>query len=285
MKNKFWQVACVILFLYAVTLTWSYWQIKQNPAVIRVNSDGTIDQKLTSFERVTFLKQFVQQLLSYQSNSFWQSQMSLTNFMDAELKESRKSEIIRAYDKLSKKKMEQKVDVLKISESKDGTYVTTAKISLREKNGYETLRSKIRLKLRNVERSVENPLGLLVTDMNISMTSNAQTEDPLVHIHPSLPVYVTFPCQVENLEIPKGEAFEAKLTTLNISEVQLHRTKVSDEEATIKARCHDGFFNLKIAKNEQETDLWIAVPESFKQKAINPYSKTLEKELGFIIKE
>ena len=298
-----WPIAFTISTLWATVATYQYWRLKSNPLVFSLKQDaevGADTKNLDQIERLSFVRQFVDRYVSFEPDNFWQGQTALSFLMASELREKRLQEISRLKEKIIKNNITQRGHILSVEKDHDH-YIVHFLIDLSEGKSTQQLFSSVTLKLGEAPRSLENPWGLVISSLSFSPIEGKPKNifDGHLYAIKEAPVLLHFPCAVENLEVPPGAPVSVKITTLNVSEIQLFLNQDLAQEMRLKAYCHQKEFawSLSAPGKEERTQLFIEVPDSAghnrlaqdqsakKAKKKNAYQKTIEDELGFVIEE
>lgn len=281
--------------IWAGTVTYLYWRLKNNPRVVAVTMDAGKESlqnmQLGEMEKMTFLRQYLERYFNYDSNNFWQSQTSLAFLMSPKLSEERIREVSRLREKIQQKNMSQAGRLLGLKQLPDGSYQTQVHLRITENSQKNDLYIQTQIRLNNTERTLENPWGLVVSSMQLTSAPTAPDFKPLVHIGSQSPVLLTFPCAIENIENPQESELKIKITTLNISELQITPAKTFKGPVSLLASCKGLEFKFDLTTEGKEKDLFVAFPESagsVRRKEIAPskthkkdiYEKTIENVLG-----
>ncbi|WP_413569896.1 hypothetical protein ACLWBD_05425 [Bdellovibrio sp. HCB117] len=302
MKVKVLSALLLLTFLWAVFVSYKYWQIKNNPRVVAITMDaakGVLqNSQVGEMEKLTFLRQFLDRYYNYDSNNFWQSQTSLTSLMIGSLADNRVREVSRLREKIQQKNLSHLSRIVTLQQQKDGSYKATTHLQITEaaaKND-EATKSQLyittSLKLQNTERTLENPWGLLVSEMKIenSATQNLALS-PRIQVSIGAPTVLLFPCAIENIENPFEKNLNMKVTTLNVSELQLTPQKGLPEQASFTATCRDEEYKFELRAGGEVQDLYVSVPKELgvlrkkdsglsRPRKKDVYDKTIENVLG-----
>lgn len=295
MKNLGW-ILFVVTLSWAGVITFKYIQLKNNPLIMNVSPElrGGEGQSLDQIERVSFVRQFVERYVSFDFNNFWQGQTALSFLMTPDLREKRLAEISRVKEKIRKNAVVQRGKILSVRRGEDQTYRILAGVELSENRKVNHLNANIEMMLTEGTRSLENPWGLVVSKFRTDLQSQPAAFSGQFSMTKDSPTILSFPCAVENFEIPPQFPLKVKITTFNVSEIQLYLLDGGAPSASLKAFCREKEFSLVLKNEKGRADLFIEVPESLaksrstlakKKPGQNPYQKTIESELGFMIDE
>ncbi|WP_413582100.1 hypothetical protein [Bdellovibrio sp. HCB288] len=299
MKKHLWQILFAASFIWASVVSVLYWQLKSNPRVIAITTDmaGTDNSQpqsvqLTEMEKGTFLRQYLERYFTYDSNNFWQSQTSLTFLMSPELREKRIQEIQRLRDKIQSKSLNQKSTLLTLNQISRGAYSALLAVQISEAPGrVNTLYVNTNLQIENTERTLENPWGLMITKLDFPQSSpTAPGISSTLAIREKTPLIITFPCAIENIQGEPDSVLETKITTLNISEVQINSANKLSEVVKLTAYCKDKEYHFQVSAADKSADVFRAFsadaaqvrkdPGAGKPKKKDRYDKTIENVLG-----
>lgn len=300
MKIKVLTTALIFAIAWAIGATFMYLQLKNNPRVVAVTTaaPSTLNQEnlqLSEMEKITFLRQYLERFFNFDSNNFWQTQTSLSFLMAPDLRNQRIEEVRRLRDKIQQKNLVQKGQLLTLSSNGKDKFTAQVHTETIEENGTKNeLNSYLSLELVSTERTLENPWGLLVKQMKFEKSSS----DPQVFasslaIKEKVPLTITLPCAIENIENPKEDVLKTKITTMNVSEIQLTTPSPLTAPVTMKALCKDTEYTFEVKAGGQESDLFVAFPASVavvrkkevptapsKPRKKDIYDKTIENVLG-----
>ena len=295
MKTRVLAILLAASLVWAGSVTYLYWQLKNNPRVVAITMDAGKESlqnvQLGEMEKMTFLRQYLERYFNYDSNNFWQSQTSLAFLMSPKLSEERIREVSRLREKIQQKNLSQAGRLLGLKLLPDASYEATVHLRITENAQKNDLYIKTRIRLSSTERTLENPWGLVVSSMQMSSTPTAPAFSARVHVGSQSPTLLTFPCAIENIENPQETELKIKITTLNISELQITPAKTFTGPATLLASCKGLEFKFDLITEGKEKDLFLAFPESVgtvRRKETAPgkihkkdiYEKTIENVLG-----
>lgn len=303
MKPKILYVLLGFSILWASVVSFLYIRLKNNPRVIAVttglnSSMATDNLQLGELEKVTYLRQYLDRYFNYDSNNFWQTQTSLSFLMAPELRGLRIEEVRRLREKIQQKNLTQKSQLLSLASQAPGQFIAQLAVQITEgQHQTSKLNITLNLELESTERTLENPWGLLVKQMKFLKSNPDEVPfSSLLKIQRNMPLTITLPCAIENIESSSEEEIKTKITTLNISEVQLTTDVALSSPVQMKALCRDSEFDFQVAGSNQEADLFKAFPQSQgrqRKKELPPsnpryakprskdiYEKTIENVLG-----
>ena len=299
MRPHLWKILCGASVIWAVSVSVLYWRLKNNPRVIAVTTDmsGRSESlqnfQLGEMEKLTFVRQYLDRYFNYDSNNFWQSQTSLSFLMAQDLREKRIQEVQRLREKIQAKALNQRGQLLSLVQLGVDSYRALLMVQISEEaNKNSELFISLNLKINNTERTLENPWGLLVTQMDFLKSSpeKVQPADSL-NIKEKTPLVITFPCAIENIESTPESTLETKITTLNVSEIQLTTKSALKAPVAMTAFCKDREYHFSVKSDSQETDLFRSftlATSAVRKKDISTgkpakkdiYEKTIENVLG-----
>ncbi len=304
MKKHLWQILFAASFIWASVVSVLYWQLKSNPRVIAVTTDMSGADKdrpqnfqLSEMEKITFLRQYLDRYFTYDSNNFWQSQTSLTFLMSQSLREKRIQDVQRLREKIQSKSLNQRSLLLSLTNQGGNSYHALLSVQISEAaNKVNQLFVAVDLAIEDTDRTLENPWGLLITKMEFPQTSpEAALLSGTLAIREKSPLVITFPCAIENVEAIPESSLETKITTLNVSEIQLTAAKKLDAPVAMTAYCKDREYHFNVAFADKDSDLFRAFTADLAQvrkKDVNAngqnkkkdiYDKTIENVLGIKI--
>ncbi len=299
MKTRVLSVLLAASVIWASVVTYLYWQLKNNPRVVAVTIDAGKESlqniQMGEMERMTFLRQYLERFFNYDSNNFWQSQTSLAFLMAPKLGEERIREVSRLREKVQQKNMSQIGRLISLKLLSDGSYKALLQLQITEDTQKNQLFATTQIRLNTTERSLENPWGLVVSEMKFTGTTPQEPAFPSqVFASHQNPTLLTFPCAIENIENPREQDLKIKITTLNISELQITAAKTFSGSAALIAICKDREFKFEISAYGKERDLFAAFPATAgnerrretvpaKAKKKDIYEKTIENVLGIEI--
>ena len=300
MKSTRWLWGlCILLFLWALTAT-GLWLKASNPnptisKQLSLELSTQTSKSVRSLENVSFLRQFLEQFFTYNSSNFWQTQTALAFSMEPELRQKRLSEIDRLKDKLSSKDYAQKARLLSLVQNQDGLFSAVLEVQMSDAGKESVFFMEADLALSEIPRSVENSWGREVTSLQLRpQTINPLSQNPKpISLSAENPLLLAFHCAVENIRLAKDSPLIAKMTTMNVSEIQVLTNTPLTGNAKVGANCKDQSFEIELEPSTSQTTVFLDIgPLYEKQKPLNtgkkkksPYQKTLEDQLDFIMEE
>lgn len=307
MKTKVLAALLFLSLLWAGSVSYLYWKLKNNPRVIAITTEAGKESlqnmQLGEMEKVTFLRQYLDRYFNFDSNNFWQSQTSLAFLMSPQLGETRVREVSRLREKIQQKNLSQLGQLKWLRQKQDGSF--DAQVYLQVQEGGDSgegrqkkdLYTSLTLKLQNTERTMENPWGLLVQEMKVNNSSpSANVISKEIRVQPSTTTLLTFPCAIENIENSAEQSLQIKITTLNISELQMTPKEELTYPTELVAWCKETEYHLQLVKADTERELFVAIPASLGQvraketgaprpRKKDVYEKTIENVLGIKVED
>ncbi|WP_413575176.1 hypothetical protein ACLVWU_12890 [Bdellovibrio sp. HCB290] len=299
MKKHLWQILFTASFVWGSVVSVLYWQLKSNPRVIAITTDmaGADNSQaqsvqLTELEKSTFLRQYLERYFTYDSNNFWQSQTSLTFLMSPQLREKRIAEVQRLREKIQSKSLNQKGFLISLSQLEGDEFSALLNLQMNEAPGrVNSLYVTTKLRIESTERTLENPWGLMITKLEFPETSPTASAIPnTLAIRDRTPLTITFPCAIENILGEPASVIETKITTFNVSEIQLNSTQRLNETVKMTAYCKDKEYHFKVSAAEKSADVFRVFsadqaqvrkdPGAGKPRKKDKYDKTIENVLG-----
>lgn len=243
-----------------------------------------------------FLKQFVLQYFTYDSENFWQTQASLTHLMQPRLRQQRMDEIALLRQRSEKKNFRQTVEILNIETTMAESYQVTAKVISYEESQKNEIDVNVDILLNFSEPSAENPWSYSVSDIVVrSLTTPTPTPaQNNVTLKANHILTLQFPCAIETASGLSDEIWSYKIITTQSSEVQLSLKKSLETATAVQFNCEEKSFELTMASTTAfPADIYKAIPLTSakrrllkKKESLGPKErKSLENELNFIISE
>lgn len=269
------------------------------------------DMSLQEFEEVGFARDFINRLISFEPESYRISQTALSFLMSPDLRADHLNEVSRLDSKIQKNAVSQKGELIALVRSRKNPrdFHAYTQVEIIERINISYL-SRIDFSIADVEKSPENPRGFLVDRLSREVVTKGRLEEMLefdrLRVFPKRAVLLRFPCTVEHVLLPQGSSIKMRLTTFDVSEVQIWSDRVLPTESIMKVSCQHQDFPIKIS-SALDSDLQgyhsAVVFRSFSPKfyraekkpmqksdtgihskaATQVIKKTLEEQLGFII--
>lgn len=292
MTPRLWPALCALLAAWSVFATWKWRQAAVNAPA---RSPVFADEAVADLERVTFQRQFADQLLTYDDGTYWRNQTALAFLMAPDLREEKLRELETQADKRRQAEFRQQARLSAIRRAKDGTFAWVGSLEGKEGARAWNLDFDARIQLGETARTLENPWGLEVRALALkSEPRKGARPEGRLFLEAGKAAVVSFPCLVENVAAPENPPVKIKITSLRTSEIQFVSTEgLNDIELT--ALCPDLKFPLKLVKADGVVDVFRRLERedgaarfgktTSARKTKESYRKTLEDELGFVIDE
>ena len=297
MSHKLPWLLVIVLLGWSLTTTFFLIQRQSDHFIAPPSTEPQQSERLQTLEKISFIRQFVDQYLTYTSSNFWQTQTALAFLMSKELREERLLEITRLKSRLEQREFGQKSQIQLVTEIGKDLYAIHVRLLISRDGKSERLNSQVKLQLTPIPRSVENPWGLQITALQFQEMTAQEIELPSsLAISDQRPLILSFPCSVENFSVGKDLPLQVKIVTMNVSEVQLLLTQKIAGVMDVKAICADSIFPIQLKVAESTNSLFADMRDRPQQKKNlgkdshikrkkGPYEKTIEDQMGFIIEE
>lgn len=302
-------VSLLLNLLLIVFIALSSSRLLYNKQKARYGED--FDVSLQEFEEVGFARDFINRLISFEPESYRISQTALSFLMNSDLRADHLNEVSRLGSKIQKNAVSQKGELIALVRSRKNPrdFHAYTQIEITERTNFSYL-SRIDFSIADVEKSPENPHGFLVDRLSREVVTSGKLEEMLeldrLRIFPRQAVLLRFPCTVEHVLLPQRSSVKMRLTTFDVSEVQIWSDEVLPTENIMKVSCQHQDFPIKIS-SALDSDLQgyhsAVVFRSFSPKfyraekrsrgkpdtgvnskaTTRAIKKTLEEQLGFII--
>lgn len=298
-KQNLWIILWIATTAWALWATWKWKELERNPRLQNITTGAAevpAGKALEEVERSVFVRQLTEKLLQYDSTGFWPNQTAAAFLMSPALREQKLQEINERREKWAKKNFAQQMELMSLKRMDDGIYLMNGILDGREENERWHLSFQLEMRLNEQPRTLENPWGLEVEDLKLSTAPEIPALPPLnFQLALDVPGRILFPCLVENVERPKDLPVKIQLSSLNVSELQLTLLKPLNTPAALLVQCQNRSFPLMVAAAAGPADVFRVVQMSEGQDAIlrsrkeqqrrNPYRRTMEEELGFVVEE
>lgn len=265
------------------------------------------DQAFKDFETVAFAREFAERFASFESESFRSTQTALSFLLDETERSRRLEEVDRISEKLLKKSVIQRGRLIRLarkSETEDA-FQADLQVDLVEGGDVSPVQNQFRLKLsfdvKRVKRTAQNPWGFLIGNLRqeVLPADFLVKNTHAILMRPQSPVLLRFPCVIENVELPKGSPIRVRLTTLDVSELQMRTAEPLVGEHKMRAVCRDRAYSVSLSSDMRDslglypltTIQSYTVAESEAAKPKKPaglriktaVEKSIEEQLGFVI--
>jgi hypothetical protein len=273
------------------------------------------DNAFKDFETVAFAREFAERFASFESESFRSTQTALSFLLAESERSQRLEEIDRLSEKLAKKSVAQRGRLIRLARrgEVEDAFQADLHVDLFEgagaSPGKNPIKNQFRLKLsfdvKKVDRTAQNPWGFLIENLRqevIAEELDSHISRSIV-LRPQSPVLLRFPCVIENVELPKGTPIRVRLTTLDVSELQMRTVEPLIGEHKMRAVCRDRAYRISLSSDLSSSS---SVQEAYPLTSIQAYTvaqseaakplirngvrrpktaveKSIEEQLGFVI--
>lgn len=292
-----WRPVAILALVWATAAT-GLWVRGLHQAQHRVvlSPLGADEPALEALELGAFVRQFQERLYNYDHTSFTPGQTALTFLMSEPLRRRQLDEL-RKRSGARSRDFQQSSRLQRVRTLSQGTLLAEGLLVGREDRSSWQVAYALTLEVSRIPRTIENPWGWEVSAMHIKTQAGkpATTSPTALNLSKRSPLVLGFPCIVRHIQAPKNLPVRMKLTSMNVSEVQLHREEGDWTPAAIEARCDEMVFPLVVQPADgDEFDLHV---ELWKENSISKrladrtkrrnqaYQKNLEDELGFIVED
>lgn len=303
-----WKILSAILFV--VVLVESALLIRNGISDSTKPEARSADDGFEAFESISFAKEFGERLLSFDSSSFRSSQTAVAFLMSDDIRARRLSEVERLQVKIEKSDVRQRARLVTLTKLPGSGERFRADLSIDLSEGVTTqplktqFSTELEFSIERTTRSAQNPWGFFVKELSQKVVpSNPDlSTTPILRLKPGLAALVRFPCSIENVELPKGTSVRVKLTTLDISELQMRTESAFVGEQPVKAVCRDRSFTMKLESLAQESskessmeslvvfkslvmENSTAIASEKKPRKKLGIEKSVEEQLGFVVED
>jgi hypothetical protein len=268
------------------------------------------ESSFKDFETVAFAREFAERFASFESESFRSTQTALSFLLDQTERRQRLEEIDRLSEKLIKKSVIQRGRLMRLarrSETEDA-FQADLQVDLLEgaSPGKSPIKNRFRLKLsfdvKKVDRTAQNPWGFLIGNLrqDVLAEESMVLSSRSILVRPQSPVLLRFPCVIENVELPRGTPIRVRLTTLDVSELQMRTAEPLIGEHKMRAVCRDRAYRVYLSSDLSASKeaypltsiqtYTLAQSEPAKplkgigtRRAKSAVEKSIEEQLGFVI--
>ena len=304
--SAFWFVVAVSALGFALNGGTGFFN--RSVAVKPATADG-----FEAFEGIAFAREFSERFQTFEARTFKVSQIATAFLLDDNSRAQRIGEIERLEDKIVRGEVSQRARLMNLERQPGASesFRADLDVELREGLGERGLvsefKTRLHFDLERVDRTSQNPWGFRVAHLRQEVIANAAPKapvdiNPLFHLRVGTAVLVRFPCSIENVELAKGTSVRVKLTTFDISELQLKTEQALSGEQSVKAVCRDHEFKMRVAPEisfdasltvlktlKMENSVPIVSKSELTQKKKNRaksgVEKSIEEQLGFIVEE
>lgn len=308
----FWKFVSLLLFAIASVefcfLTGLFELPKQKSSALAPKDDG-----FEAFQSIAFAREFSEKFQTFDSQGFRSTQTATAFLLDEKLRNERFSEIERLAEKIERREVRQQAKLMRLVKLGDQPdhFRADVLVDLREGAGLRPTQSqfwtRLDFTLERTERTAQNAWGFRISSLRQDVISSAAPEGldggtaPIFALRPGVATLVRFPCLIENVELPKGTSVRVKLTTLDISELQMKTEVPLMGEQTIRAVCRDRSFTMKVADEvgggaqelivlktmtmENSVAILKTSGGSPKKRKKTGVEKSIEDQLGFVVEE
>lgn len=305
---KIWAIASTVVALGLAFALWRERELRAAALATGVASDLKTDAVFAEFQAITFAREFSERFLDFDSQSFQSTQTAVAFLMGGTVRERRLDEIERLVEKIRESGASQRAHVTSIRRGigggkEAGFFIVEAHVELKEAkqvgaNAVSAFVTTLGMKLERVAPSIENPWGLRVSELEQKVAAPQAAADRMpikrIGMRPEQPLLIQFPCSIENVEWPKGTKLKVKLTTLDVSELQLRSDGEFSGEAVVRAVCRDSLFQLTIVSDATSEMVFQSlalddgekqVPSAAAKRKRTAVEKTIEEQLGFVTED
>lgn len=310
----FWKAAACFWFLIALGAVLIITEVVPKPLFLSrnpINKNEAHGEGFEIYEGINFAREFSERSQSFEPKTYKISQIATAFLLDDESRARRIAEIDRLEDKIVRGQVMQRgrlISLLKLDQATE-RFVADLAVELTEGSAnVSEFQMRLSFALEHVDRSAQNPWGFRVRDfkqdviLNENVTADAMGTAPFFNLRAGTAVLVRFPCSIENVELPKGTSVRVKLTTFDISELQLKSDSELTSPQTVRAVCKDKSFTMNLLPESQPdqpltvlrtltmanaVDIAPAAKANVKKpkRAKLGVEKSVEEQLGFVIEE
>lgn len=303
---KIWR-AIAIVFMVIALIEFVLLMRDRRPELLgsTAATKSKADHGFETFEGIMFAREFSERYQTFDSSNFKVTQVATSFLLDDSARAVRLAEIDRLVEKIERREVAQRarlVTLLKLPESAD-RFRSELEVELTEGGGKPTsFATRIDFSLKRSNRSEQNPWGFHATDLSQAVTAGEATQTGTTFaMRAGVAMLLRFPCSIENVELPKATSIRVKLTTLDVSELQLKTADALSSPQVVRAVCRDRAFTMTLTP-EAETardseplvvlksltladSTEIAASKNKSHRRKTDVEKSVEDQLGFIIEE
>lgn len=278
------------LLVWALVATFAYWQIARTPRVLATQLGKSLLENTThqsDFEKIEFLKYFIESYYSFDSKDYWQDQLQLTYLMNNDLATQRLQELKSINLKAKSSYLTQKADIITIEEIKPQVYEIYISVKTNMDKEQHSNTSKIILSTQNIDRTLDNPTGIEIVGLeNSPLMENNSLRRTSVFLTPQKNTVLVFPCPILKIDLPKENLIQTKIINSDKSEVHLGILESIPQKLNLIFKCENKEFHLVAATDEQTHTYWLeitldqALPIRKSKKIDKRYDRDIEKLLN-----
>ena len=268
------------------------------------------EEGFETFEGIAFAREFSERYLTFDSTSFRNRQLAVAFLLDDQIRPARLAEIERLSEKIENRIVIQKarlVTLTKVGESTD-RFRADLDVELMEGSGSgahsSEFSTQLEFSIERTDRNSQNTWGFRVKNLSQKVIPQEKGlgTAPIFALRAGVATLIRFPCSIENVELPKGSSVRVKLTTLDISELQMRTMNPLTTEQSVRAVCRDRAFTMKLRPDDDlsgdlivlktltmESAVVMPSAEALKAAARNRrktgVEKSIEDQLGFVVEE
>ncbi|CAN5463844.1 hypothetical protein BH10BDE1_BH10BDE1_08380 [soil metagenome] len=284
-------------------------------ALLKSTSKSTAvsDEGFEAFEGIGFAREFSERFQTFDSRTFKATQTATAFLLDDDERTARLSEIERLGEKIERRDVTQKAHLISLMKLPGGSERFRADLDVELTEGTNSAPvnsrfvTRLEFSIARTARSEQNPWGFRVRDLTQSVIQPSAVDavtlvTPTFVLRPKVATLLRFPCSIENVELPKATSIRVKLTTLDISELQLKTETPLTQSQVLRAVCRGRVFTMKIEPESVSAaateplvvlkSLTLAnstVASTLSNKKMKHRKtddeKSIESQLGFVIEE
>lgn len=170
-------VCIIILFVLSFILNSSAIMKSKIPIIIGIDANGTrvVTEPLDPIyktEATRFIQKFLTSIYNFKTDNFVKQIGYATNVMSDELWETKRTEILELKDRIDRDQISIQGSVQKLTKDESGIYFALIDVTEKSRMNQKDHKVKVALKLKVVERTSDNPTGLLVDSYDEEVISN-----------------------------------------------------------------------------------------------------------------
>lgn len=310
--NWVWKGLAAFWFLIALVAVLILFDILPRPGFLPKESgarEAARADGFEAFEGIAFAREFSERLQTFDARTFKVSQVATAFLLDDDNRAKRIAEVERLEDKIVRSQVAQRgrlATLVKLPGSEERFRADVDVELFERENARSDFQTRLEFELERTDRTAQNPWGFRVRNMKQEVLASptpgtSENTAPVFFLRPGVATLVRLPCTIENVELPKGTSVRVKLTTFDISELQIKTDQMLGAEQAIRAVCRDRTFTLKVAPEIQSGSPLVvfksltlanAIPMATAGDALKTrkrkksgIEKSIEEQLGFIVEE